>query len=224
MRHLSRARPSNVVWISNPKRRWWRRLESESEVQQIVFTPTSCGDFFNGEVWKIQCDSLSSNSFIFQLAFDFETLRQMFSEDTFLLEGIILGVSWHRVKIWHHLLLEVGVRRFQSSAVTSPSSPWSLLLVASLDPAGCVAQGLSSWAHWYPTGFMWWLPPKLQRGKKTVAEIEAAGRLFCQFSPLVSVEKSGGVNSQLVNRKSGAQLDNYYSWELKIQLPRTLKQ
>lgn len=48
MRHLSCTALGrlNVVWISNPKQLRWRRLESESEVQQIVFTPTSCGDFF----------------------------------------------------------------------------------------------------------------------------------------------------------------------------------
>lgn len=65
---------------------------------------------------------------------------------------------------------------------------------------------------------------KLEWWKWTVAEIETAGTLACQFSSLVSVKKSDSVNSQLLNRKSGAQLDHYYSGELEIQLLSVLKE
>lgn len=50
------------VWCESATGQLWRRgLESESEVQQIVFTPTACGKtiFFNstGEVWDRNYDS-----------------------------------------------------------------------------------------------------------------------------------------------------------------------
>lgn len=92
-----------------------------------------------------------------------------------------------------------------------------------LDPASCVAQGIRCWTCWYQTGWVTncvhvMIVQKLEWWKWTVAEIETAGRLACQFSSLVSVKKSDSVNSQLLNNKSGAQLDNYYSGGLEIQL------
>lgn len=168
MRHLSCTALGrlNVVWISNPKQLRWRRLESESEVQQIVFTPTSCGDFF-----FLNRESLR-NSLRFFLHSHTATNVQWWYillgglSRKWIVSRIIHSASWCEVKIWHDLLLAQGCERGLACGSLKVSAPterrwwWRvcelcvyLLLLLGLDPASCAAQGIRCWTCWYQTGY-----------------------------------------------------------------------
>lgn len=170
MRHLSCTALGrlNVVWISNPKQLRWRRLESESEVQQIVFTPTSCGDFF-----FLNRESLR-NSLRFFLHSHTATNVQWWYillgglSRKWIVSRIIHSASWCEVKIWHDLLLaqgcavsegwHVGLWRFQRlqkdvGGGVFVSFAFTSCYWLGLDPASCAAQGIRCWTCWYQTGY-----------------------------------------------------------------------
>lgn len=200
MRHLSCTALGrlNVVWISNPKQLRWRRLESESEVQQIVFTPTSCGDFF-----FLNRESLR-NSLRFFLHSHTATNVQWWYillgglSRKWIVSRIIHSASWCEVKIWHDLLLAQGCERGLACGSLKVSAPterrwwWRvcelcvyLLLLVRSGPCklcGTRHQMLNMLvSDWLQTVLMWWLSRNWSDGNELLQKLKQQVHWLANF-------------------------------------------
>lgn len=211
MRHLNCTALGrlNVVWISNPKQLQWRRLESESEVQQIVFTPTSCGDFFFFKQGKFEkftaiLSPLIPSSSSWRLFSHTATNVQWWYillgglSRKWIMSRIIHSASWCEVKIWHDLLLAQGCERglacgsLKVSAPTERSWWWRvcelcvyLLLLVRSGPCklcGTRHQMLNMLvSDWLQTVLMWWLSRNWSDGNELLQKLKQRVHWLANF-------------------------------------------